>query len=190
MSSSNHQDSNEAPIRPYEADGIRELDNNLPSWWVGLFVFTGVFALLYLVYVHLIGGTSIKKEYADSLKVTYAAPENSPGESDEPKDLNAMVGHAGSIAKGKETFTANCAPCHGSNGEGKIGPNLTDKFWLHGGKPEQIYATILNGAPEKGMPAWGSILGEQKVRQLAAFVTSLKGTNPPNPKAPQGTEEP
>lgn len=186
---SDNKNYEEAPVRPYEADGIHELDNNLPSWWVGLFVFTTIFGALYLVYVHLIGGTSIKKEYEESLKVTYSAPASSGGDSGEPTDLNAMIGNATSIAKGKETYTANCAPCHGANGEGTIGPNLADNSWIHGGKPDQIYNTIFNGVAEKGMPAWGPILGEQKARQLTAFVTSLKGTNPANGKAPQGNPE-
>jgi cytochrome c oxidase cbb3-type subunit 3 len=187
--------SEEAPIRPYEADGIQELDHNLPSWWVGLFVFTTIFAGLYLIYVHLIGGTSIQKEYEDSLKITYAASSGTGGDgsgdgNNEPTELHAMIGHSTSIAGGKATFNANCAACHGAAGQGTIGPNLTDKFWIHGGKPEQIYATIFNGVVEKGMPPWGAILGEHKTRQLTAYIASLKGTNPPNPKAPQGNEEP
>jgi cytochrome c oxidase cbb3-type subunit 3 len=186
----NHDQKEEVPIRPYEADGIKELDNNLPSWWVGLFVFTTIFGALYLVYVHLIGGTSIQKEYDESLKINYATTaKSSESNSDEPTDLAGMIGNSTSIGHGKETYTANCAPCHGAEGQGNIGPNLADKFWIHGGKPEQIYTTILNGFAEKGMPAWGGILGEQKVRQLAAFIVSLKGTNPANPKAPQGEEE-
>jgi cytochrome c oxidase cbb3-type subunit 3 len=187
MAHNDHKD--EAPIRPYEADGIKELDNNLPSWWVGLFVFTTIFGALYLVYVHLIGGTSIQKEYDDSLKVTYTQAKSSDAGSDEPTDLTTMIGDAGSITSGKEVYTANCAPCHGGEGQGTIGPNLTDKFWIHGGKPEQIYATILNGFADKGMPAWGGILGEQKTRQLTAFIVSIKGTSPANPKAPQGDAE-
>ncbi len=181
----------EAPVRPYEADGIKELDHNLPSWWVGLFVFTTIFAGLYLIYVHLIGGTSIQKEYEDSLKVTYATPKSSPGDGNgEPTELNAMIGHSASITGGQEAFTANCAACHGAAGQGNIGPNLTDKFWIHGGKPDQIYATIFDGVVAKGMPPWGSILGEHKTRQLTAYIVSIRGTNPPNPKAPQGQEEP
>jgi cytochrome c oxidase cbb3-type subunit 3 len=187
MSQNNNHE--EAPIRPYEVDGIQELDNNLPSWWVGLFVFTTIFGALYLLYVHLIGGTSIQKEYDDSLKVTYAASAPSGGDSNEPTELNAMIGNSTSVAAGREVYTANCAPCHGPSGEGKIGPNLTDNYWIHGGKPDKIYGTIFNGFPEKGMPAWGGILGEHKARQLTAFVTSLKGTNPAGAKAPQGEPE-
>ena len=184
-------DEEQAPIRPYVADGIQELDNNLPSWWVGLFAFTVIFAALYLLYMHVIGGPTINQEYEQSLARAAAAPKptSSGGGGDEPTDLNAMIGNATSIEKGKETYAANCAPCHGKAGEGLIGPNLTDKFWLHGGKPEQVYHTIMTGVTEKGMPAWGTIVGEQKARQLTAYIKSLKDSNPPNAKAPQGTAE-
>ena len=189
----NHSHSDETPIRPYEADGIQEYDHNLPSWWVGLFVFTTIFAGLYLLYVHLIGGTSIKKEYEDSLTINYSAKtsggDHHGDDNGEPAELKAMLGNPTSISAGEATYTANCAPCHGSAGQGNIGPNLTDKFWIHGGQPDKIYATIFDGIAEKGMPAWGGILGEHKVQQLTAFVMSIKGTNPPNPKAPQGNAE-
>lgn len=185
--SNQHQNENEVPLRPYEADGIFELDNNLPNWWVGLFVFTTIFAALYLMYVHMFGGPSIAQEYQDSLKVKYTTSTQANG--DEPTELNAMLGHDGSIKKGKEAYTANCAPCHGAVGEGTIGPNLTDKHWIHGGAPDKILATIQNGFPAKGMPAWNAILGELKCKQLTAFIQSLKGSNPPNAKAPDGTLE-
>ena len=184
------QNEEKVPVRPYEADGIHELDNNLPSWWVGLFVFTIIFAGLYFLYMHGIGGPSIKQEYEQSIAAAASAPKRaSSGGGDEPTDLNAMIGNSVSIGKGKETYTANCAPCHGPQGQGTIGPNLTDNYWLHGGKPDQIFHTIVNGVPDKGMPAWGPILGEQKARQLTAFIKSIKGSNPPNPKASQGNLE-
>jgi cytochrome c oxidase cbb3-type subunit 3 len=186
---SSEQNDNQVPLRPYEADGIHELDNNLPNWWVGLFVFTTVFAVLYLLYMHLFGGASIQQEYEQSLKVTYNTSPSASGNSDEPTELNAMIGHENSIKKGKETYSANCAPCHGVSGEGTIGPNLTDKYWLHGGSPDKIFDTIQNGFPAKGMPAWGTIIGDTKCKQLAAYLTSLKGSNPPNAKAPQGDPE-
>ncbi len=181
------QDQNQsAPVRPYEADDIQELDNNLPSWWVGLFVFTVIFSVLYLAYVHMLGGPSIAKEFTDAMASVPTASSSGGGET---KDLNAMIASSDSVAAGKAAFAANCSPCHGQQGEGTIGPNLTDKFWLHGGAPEKILLTISQGAVEKGMPAWGPVLGEKKARELTAFVVSLKGSNPPNAKAPQGTEE-
>jgi cytochrome c oxidase cbb3-type subunit III len=182
----NDNKNEETPLRPYEADGIQELDNNLPRWWVGVFVVTGIFAVLYLAYFNVIEGSSIQKEYAASLLVKVAAQKSADGE---PTDLNAMIGHSPSIAKGKEVYTTNCVPCHGVNAQGVIGPNLTDKFWLHGGKPEQILLTVMSGSSEKGMPAWGGIIGEQRAMQVTAYIKSLKDSNPPEPKAPQGDAE-
>jgi cytochrome c oxidase cbb3-type subunit III len=176
----------EAPLRPYEADGIQELDNNLPTWWVGVLISTTIFAVLYMFYVHGMEGTSIKKEYADSLLVKFEAQKSEGGE---PTELNAMIGNKLSIEKGKEVFVANCVPCHGANGEGVIGPNLTDEFWLHGGQPDKIFATIMEGAVEKGMPPWGPVIGELKARLVTAYIASLKGSKPTNAKAAQGDHE-
>lgn len=189
----NNNDSEEnVPLRPFEADGIQELDNNLPSWWVGLFVFCTIFGFLYMVYVHLLGGPTIEKEYIASMNAALVSPPSSSGGSstDEPTDLNALLGNAGAAASGKEAYVGNCAPCHGQNGEGLIGPNLTDKFWIHGGKPEQIYASVFTGYADKGMPGWGSILGEKKVRHITVYLIGLIGTNPAGAKAAQGIEEP
>lgn len=87
-------------------------------------------------------------------------------------------------------FESTCFACHGSLGEGNIGPNLTDAYWLHGSRPEQIGLTIFQGVPEKGMPTWRGALSAEKIQQVAAYVISLQGSEPPNPKAPQGTQEP
>ena len=182
----NDNKTDETLLRPYEADGIQELNNNLPTWWVGVLISTSIFAVVYMFYVHGMEGTSIKKEYAESLLVKFAAQKSEGGE---PTELNAMIGNKLSIDKGKEVFVANCAPCHGANGEGVIGPNLTDEFAVHGSKPDQIFATIMAGAVEKGMPPWGPVIGEQKARLVTAYIASLKGSNPANAKAPQGDHD-
>jgi cytochrome c oxidase cbb3-type subunit III len=178
----------QVPVRPFEADGIKELDNNLPSWWVGLFAFTTIFGALYLLYVHGLGGPKIADEFKNDM-ASMPQPGSAPNGSGDSKDLNAMLASQDSIASGKAAYTANCAPCHGPSGEGNIGPNLTDKFWLHGGSSDKIYLSIANGVVEKGMPAWGPVLGDNKVKELTAFISSIKGTNVAG-KAPQGTEEP
>jgi len=84
------------------------------------------------------------------------------------------------------TFASKCSPCHGKRGEGTIGPNLTDEFWLHGGTPTQVFRTITEGVPSKGMIAWKTQLGAGEILAMAAYVGSLAGTEPPNPKPPQG----
>ncbi len=90
------------------------------------------------------------------------------------------------MAKGKEIFAGRCVPCHGDRGQGIVGPNLTDDFWLHGGRPSEIYHTITEGVPEKGMVPWKTQLSPEEIAAVTAYVGTLRGTNPPNPKPPEG----
>jgi cytochrome c oxidase cbb3-type subunit 3 len=93
------------------------------------------------------------------------------------------------IAEGKSAYETNCASCHRMDGGGVIGPNLVDEYWLHGGKPEQISNSIAQGIPEKGMIAWGPILGPKKIREVVSYIVSIQGSSPKDPKAPQGNKE-
>ncbi len=88
----------------------------------------------------------------------------------------------------REIFHGRCAPCHGHDGQGVIGPNLTDEYWLHGGRPTEILRTITEGVLDRGMLAWKSQLNPGELRAMAAYVLTLQGTHPPNPKAPQGVK--
>ena len=97
-----------------------------------------------------------------------------------------MKTDAQTLEAGKAVFAQNCVPCHGPQGQGVIGPNLTDEYWLHGNTYADIVTTITNGVPEKGMISWKATLGSQRIQQVAAYVVSLQGTHPPNPKPPQG----
>jgi cytochrome c oxidase cbb3-type subunit 3 len=164
-------------IRPHVADGISEYDNPLPTWWTGFLYCSVVFSVVYLVVFHMIGWQSLEGDYAAARRQEKqpVAAVATPGVKD-----------PAAIAAGKETFATYCAPCHGAAGEGNIGPNLTDDFWLHGHAPEAVVKTITDGVAEKGMPAWGPVLGPKKVAEAAAFVLTLHGSNPPNPKSPQG----
>ena len=92
------------------------------------------------------------------------------------------------LAKGAAIFKANCITCHGQHGEGIVGPNLTDEYWLHGGHYNEIFKTIFNGVLEKAMPVWKEKLKPEEIREVASYVYTLRGTNPPNPKAPQGVK--
>ena len=173
--------------RPHVVDGIKEYDNPLPSWWLGLFIATIVFSPLYLFYTHALDGHLLEDELAEDRKAhedylaSLAADQKSSGPG-----LSERLAQASMIGEGKLIYTTNCAPCHGDQGQGVVGPNLTDQYWLHGGSAEDIIAVITNGVPEKGMISWQSILGTGKIEQVTAFILSLKGTEPPNPKAPQG----
>jgi cytochrome c oxidase cbb3-type subunit III len=150
----------------HEADGIEEYDNKLPTWWLGLFYACIVWGIGYAVHYHFVGLRSQAGEHEAEL---VAAAERWP-----VKEVVAVAA-GGDTSAGKEVFATNCVGCHGPTAQGGIGPNLTDSTWIHGGKLQEIQATISNGVPPKGMLAWGPILGPEKVGQVAAYVHSLGG---------------
>lgn len=174
----------------HDYDGIKELDNALPPWWKYGFYFTLVVGVLYLLRFHVWKtGPTPEEEYNKEMAVATAKLENFRKNNKESIDEKTVtMADAAGIAAAKKIFTGTCFACHGPNGEGNaVGPNLTDKYWLHGGSLGEIFKTITNGVPEKGMQAWGKTFTPTDIRNLASFVLSLQGTNPPNPKAPQGT---
>jgi cytochrome c oxidase cbb3-type subunit III len=206
----------------HDYDGIRELDNDMPPWWLNLFYITIIWGVLYFAYYHIFGigylsrdeyrqemdpkwtraqdpsyhGVNLISEYhsplysprgdetpwsrahSGSAKVAVETPENMPS-------LEALTDKA-SLAAGHDIFVAKCASCHGPLGGGNIGPNLTDDFWLHGAGINNIVKTITFGVPQKGMISWRGFLSKDEIHQVASFVISIHGSNPPNPKAPQG----
>lgn len=171
-------------------DGIRELDNHLPPWWKWLLYGSIVWAAIYLVLYHVSGTLPLmdaeyqaEVEAANAQKAKFLA-SNPPAAIDE----NALVYEPNEaiLAKGKQVYTINCVSCHMAEGQGSIGPNLTDDYWLHGGSIKDIYTVIKNGVQEKGMIPWGPVLSPEQIRDVAFYIRSLRGTNPPNPKAPQG----
>ncbi len=171
-------------------DGIQEYDNPMPRWWLSTFAGTIIFSVIYYFNVGPIGnGKGRIADYEADMKA-YAAAHPAPTGDIAPDQLAAIVADKGKIEAGKALFTTTCASCHGPDGGGLIGPNLTDNFWIHGGQPADIYKTVVNGVLEKGMPNWGKILKPDQVQAVTAYVVSLKGTTPANPKAPQGTEVP
>jgi cytochrome c oxidase cbb3-type subunit 3 len=172
-------------------DGIKELDNHLPPWWKWLFYFTIAWSVVYLFMYHISDYPLMIQEYDN--EVTQADEQIRKLKASQPQeaiDENALTYSAdvAIIGKGKDVFnTMNCGSCHRPDGGGNaIGPNLTDTYWIHGGDLKEVFTTIKNGVVEKGMPAWGKSLSPQDVRNVAFYVMSLQGTNPPNPKAPQG----
>ncbi|MCB9612385.1 MAG: c-type cytochrome [Sandaracinus sp.] len=160
-------------------DGIEEADNELPNWWLWTFYGAIVFAVFYWFAYHEFESVPLPGQaYAIALQ------ERSGGEVSEDL-LVAMAGNPEAVSAGQALFAANCAVCHKDQGEGNIGPNLTDAFWIHGGSPVDIHHTISEGALQNGMPAWGGPLGAEKVQQLTAFVLSIRDTNVAG-KEPQG----
>lgn len=176
----------------HDYDGIRELDNHLPPWWKYLFYATIVWGFFYLIAYHVTDNLPLSiAEY--QAEVNSAAEQARIYRASQPAatvDASTLVYTAdeATLTKGKLVFTSNnCASCHRADGGGNaIGPNLTDTYWLHGGDIKNIFTTIKNGVVEKGMPAWGKVMSETDVRDVAFYIMSLQGSNPANPKAPQG----
>ncbi|MEZ4845782.1 MAG: cbb3-type cytochrome c oxidase N-terminal domain-containing protein [Bdellovibrionota bacterium] len=173
-------------VRPSTYDGIQEYDNQLPRWWLFTFFITIVFAFIYWSRYYVFeSAPNQKSELANNLESVQKLHEKNEGPHQE-EDLYAMAKDPAVLEKGSSVFKTNCIACHGQSGEGGIGPNLTDKYWLHGGKPENIEHTITNGVVEKGMTPWKGILSSTQIQQVAAYIMSLEGSNPANAKAPQG----
>lgn len=169
-------------------DGIKELDNSLPPWWKWLFYVTIAFSVVYMLNYHVFNygllSTDELKEEIRLAELEKAQILGSGSIVDENK--LTVLNDASALFSGKEIFTKNCAACHGQKGEGLVGPNLTDDYWIHGGGIKNIYQVIKNGVPEKGMISWKSQLNSQSILEVGSFIISLRGTNPPNAKAPQG----
>jgi cytochrome c oxidase cbb3-type subunit 3 len=183
-------------------DGIREYDNPLPAWFLMLFYGTILFAGLYFPYYVGYGralaaasgaGQNLSASGGDYLAAVHRDEESHhsiPTAVMNKEELLEFMKAPASISGGEAVFKANCVACHGDQGQGIVGPNLTDAYWLHGGSPEAVLASVTHGYPDKGMPAWKNVLGAEKVRLAAAYVVSLKGRAVANPKAPQGEKEP
>jgi cytochrome c oxidase cbb3-type subunit 3 len=173
----------------HEYDGIRELDNSLPPWWLWLFYGTILWSAVYLWYYHVSDrGPDQQQEYVAAMEMGEAEKAKflaTQANSVDEKTVTVLT-DAAALAEGKEIYTASCMVCHGANGEGTVGPNFTDKYWIHGGRINDLFKTIKYGVPEKGMISWQSQLRPAAIQKVASYILSLQGTNPPNPKAPQG----
>lgn len=251
-------------------DGIQELDNDLPPWWLWLFYITIIFGVVYMIHYHVIGtGDLSRAEYMKemdpnwsetrelnqtAMSIGYSSPYFKPGGEMTPQLWAAFENYVGpkvgfealvmeamrradsenlaklkesfpdlwtklaeggatitpaaapaggtaqaklelnfkrltdtaSLDAGKQIFITNCASCHGQQGQGGIGPNMTDNYYIHGGGINDLISTIITGVPIKGMISWKGILNDQQINQVASYIMSLRGTNPPNPKAAQG----
>ena len=170
-------------------DGIQEYDNPMPRWWVTIFWLTIVFAILYALNVPGIGtGKGRIADYeADMAAAELARQQMGPAGAPTAEDLAALAAQPAVIAEGKQVFVTYCAACHREDGGGLIGPNLTDDSWIHGGTLPEIHRTIDEGVLAKGMPNWGKVLRPEQVNAATAYVHSISGTNPPNPRPPEGT---
>jgi cytochrome c oxidase cbb3-type subunit III len=174
----------------HEYDGIRELDNHLPPWWKWLLYGTIVWAVVYMVVYHVTNTFPLQAEEYTNAVAEAEAQKAKLLAANPPVaiDLNALTYEHDEeiIQKGRKVYVTNCASCHMPEGQGSIGPNLVDEYWLHGGSIKDIYAVIRDGVQEKGMIPWGPVLSAEQIRDVTFYIMSIRGTNPPNPKAPQG----
>ena len=179
----------ESVMTDHAYDGIRELDNRLPPWWLWGFYFTIFFGVVYVLNYHVFKYSPLQEEaynlemeQAEAQVTAYLATldnlidETSVTFSEEESDL----------LTGKEIFISKCSACHGQNGEVGVGPNLTDKYWLHGGDIKSIFKTVKYGVPSKGMISWEAQLVPKEMQQVSSYIYTLEGTDPANPKEPQG----
>lgn len=172
----------------HDYDGIKELDNALPPWWKYGFYITIVVAVIYVFNFHVFGiGKNPEQEYAAEMAEGKRVEEAYKAKTKNLVDeSNVTIADAAGISEGEKIFKQSCVACHGQLGEGGIGPNLTDEYWIHGGSMNNIYQTIKVGYPDKGMQSWESMFSPVQMKNIASYVKSLKGTKPANAKAPQG----
>jgi cytochrome c oxidase cbb3-type subunit 3 len=177
-------------ILDHNYDGIRELDNNLPTWWTYLFYASIVFAVVYLARFHVFNDYDQDMEYDREVAEAQIAIENYKKTAKGLVDANTVVllTDKADLNAGKAIFTNNCVACHMSDGGGGIGPNLTDENWILGGGIKNIFHTVSEGGRDgKGMVAWKQILKPIEMAQVSSYIiTELGGTTPANPKDPEG----
>ena len=168
-------------------DGIQEYDNPMPRWWLLTFAGTIIFSVIYMMNIGPVGNGKGRIADYEASMAAYAKAHPAPTGGDMNADqLLALAKDREQLEEGKEAYTAYCASCHAPDGGGLIGPNLADAYWLHGGTITDIYNTVTNGVLEKGMPPWGKTLKPAQLAAVVAYVSTLQGTTPANPKAPQG----
>ena len=171
-------------------DGIRELDNRLPPWWLGLFYVSIVFGVAYFGYYHVAGkGLSSAEAWEEEMRVAKDEVNAYLASRADVVDENTveLITDQAHLDAGEITFNTLCATCHLTSGAGLVGPNLTDEYWLHGGSMKDVFRVVKYGVPEKGMISWASQLRPSQMQEVSSYILhSLQGTNPPNPKEPQG----
>jgi cytochrome c oxidase cbb3-type subunit 3 len=177
-------------VRGHDFDGIEEYDNRLPNWWLFTLYGAVVFALIYWIFFHTSGlGTLSYGRYREEMaRAAEIQLSKMSGEAPTDESLALVAAIPERVDAGREIFVQFCVTCHLADASGQVGPNLTDGYWLHGGKPTDILDTVTNGVLEKGMAAWGNQLGPRRVQDVVAYVLTIKGTNRPG-KAPQGVLE-
>lgn len=176
----------------HEYDGIRELDNNLPPWWLYGFYLTIGIAIFYIGFYHFSSyAISSQEAYALEMEEAEEAVERYLATQANRVDESnvTLLTDVAALADGENIFNSLCIACHmkgGGGAPGSVGPNLTDQYWLHGGSLKDVFKTVKYGVPEKGMIAWKDQLRPDEIHKVSSYIMTLQGTNPSNAKEPQG----
>ena len=176
-------------LMDHDYDGILELDNSLPPWWLIMFFGTIFFGAIYMGYYFLMNGPSQEREYLDEMMMAQEevdAYKEMMGPTVDETNVE-LITDASSLDEGKEIYDLNCVACHGPNGEGGVGPNLGDDYWIHGNSISDVFSTVKYGVPEKGMIPWESQLNPKQIQNVSSYIlTKIAGTNPAGGIDPQG----
>lgn len=176
-------------VPDHEFDGIRELDNDPPNWLNVLFVISLIFAYGYLVNYHWFKADDLQEEEYAAEMAKFQIVEEEEEIADVEENAEPLVyplTDEKRLKEGERIFANNCAVCHLAGGQGLVGPNLTDQYWIHGGSYDDVKRIVNDGVIEKGMIAWKTQLSKKKIDNVTSYIFTLQGTNPPNPKAPEG----
>ncbi len=176
-------------ILDHNYDGIKELDNSLPPWWLYSFYASIIFAAVYLVRYHIFEGPDQAKEFEMEMAQAQLDIEEYKKNAKDLVDINTvtLLTDASDLSAGKSIFETNCVACHMADGGGGIGPNLTDNHWILGGGIKNVFRTLVEGGRDgKGMISWKATLKPLEMAQVASYVLSFQGTTPANPKAAEG----
>lgn len=173
----------------HEYDGIRELDNRLPPWWLWGFYVSIIFAAVYLINYEVLGtGPTQDEEFQAEMIQAKEDVQAYLASLDNLIDENnvTLLTETADLDAGRAIYEQNCSVCHAADGGGGVGPNFTDKYWIHGGDMKSIFSTIKYGVPSKGMISWESQLSPKKMQQVASYIYTMEGQTAANPKEPQG----
>jgi cytochrome c oxidase cbb3-type subunit 3 len=180
----------ETILMDHDYDGIQELDNHLPPWWKYLFYLTVVFGVVYVLVYHVFDTMPLQDEEYQLAMEEAAREAELRLANVEIADIDEssvqFVTDDAALLQGATLYNRHCVVCHGGAGEGGIGPNLTDEFWIHGGEVSEIFSVIKYGVQEKGMIPWQTTLNPEQMQNVTSYIVTLEGTNPPNAKAPEG----
>lgn len=172
----------------HDYDGIKELDSKIPPWFSWLFILTIIFSIYYMLHYHVFNtGQLMHEEYQEEMSMAAlereALMKSGALVNEETVTLQT---DAADLQAGKEIYDMNCIACHAADGGGIVGPNLTDKYWIHGGGIKNVFKVIKYGVVDKGMVAWQSQLNPNQMQDVASYVVSMQGTTPASPKQPEG----